>query len=363
MTYHNNYLIILAGGAGKRLWPVSRQQRPKQFLDLFGEGRTLLQQTYDRFATFIDAERIYVSTFDEYADEVLRQLPDIRPEHVLSEPVQLSTAPAAAWATFHIEQFDPEANIIVTPADHRIGNTSQFQSDVEQGLRYVETHHDFLALASRPYTPNTAYGYIQKGDTVAGLQNHYLVKSFSEKPDAEFAKMFIESGEFVWNTGLFIWSIPTMVRVLEQLMPDVAARWHEEARVLSYDEEQSLIRQFYPASLRLSVDLLILEKSQHNVCVQECDFGWADIGSWNGVYDAAKHDGDNNAVLSGDALLSGCSGNIVSLSPGKIVCARGLKDYLVAEKDGVIVICPHNEAHTLRHFLNEAHMRYGEDCI
>ena len=363
MANQNVYLIILAGGAGRRLWPVSRQQKPKQFLDLFGTGRTLLQQTYDRFAAFIDPAHIYVSTFDDYADEVLRQLPDISPERVLSEPVQLSTAPAAAWATLHIEQFDPKANIIVTPADHRIADEELFRSDVLAGLKYVEENADFLALAARPTDPNTTYGYIQKGESMCDGSKLYRVKSFTEKPGLDFARIFLESGEFVWNTGLMLWSVPTMVKQLQSLMPDVAARWHEEDRVLSYDEEQALIRRFYPASLRLSIDLLILEKSENGVCVQECDFGWSDIGSWDGVFAAARRDGDSNVVISGQTMLSGCSGNIVSLPDGRLACIRGLKDYVIAEENGVLVICPRSETDTLRHFRNEAQVRFGENFV
>ena len=363
MSEQNVYLIILAGGAGRRLWPVSRQRKPKQFLDLFGTGRTLLQQTYDRFSAFIDPAHIYVSTFDDYADEVLRQLPDVSPEHVLSEPVQLSTAPAAAWATLHIEQFDPQANIIVTPADHRIADEEQFRKDVLAGLEYVAEHADFLALAAKPKDPNTSYGYIQKGEPVCGGCPLYRVKSFTEKPGPDFARMFLESGEFVWNTGLFLWAVPTMVRQLQTLMPDVAERWHEEERVLSFDEEQALIRQFYPASLHLSVDLLILEKSENGVCVQECDFGWSDIGSWDGVYAASRRDGDGNVIIGGQTLLSGSSGNIVSLPGGRLACIRGLKDYVVAEEDGVLVICPREEVDTLRQFRNEAQVRFDENYI
>ncbi len=363
MLNHNVYLIILAGGPGKRLWPVSRQRKPKQFLDLFGTGRTLLQQTYDRFVQFIDPEHIFVSTYDDYAAEVHSQLPDLHPEHILSEPVQLSTAPAAAWATLHIEQFDPQANIIVTPADHRIADEAQFHKDVLAGLQYVETHGDFLALAARPHTPNTTYGYIQKGEPASTSSPLYRVKSFTEKPDKEFAQMFLESGEFVWNTGLYLWAIPTMVRQLQMLMPDVADRWHEDTRVLSPAEEQELIRHYYPASLRLSVDLLILEKSNGGVCVQECDFGWVDIGSWDGTYDAARRDGDSNVVLRGETLLSGSSGNIVCLPEGKLACIRGLRDFVVAEKDGVLVICPRTEADALRRFRNEIQVRYGEEMV
>lgn len=357
MSDQNVYLIILAGGAGRRLWPVSRQQKPKQFLDLFGTGRTLLQQTYDRFVAFIDPDRIYVSTFTDYADEVLRQLPDIQAEHVLSEPVQLSTAPAAAWATLHIEQFDPEANIIVTPADHLVTDEARFRTCVEQGLDYIEANSGFLALAARATVPNTNYGYIQKGQCLCADGSLFSVKSFSEKPSHEFAQMFVDSGEFVWNTGLFLWTIPAMVSQLEHLMPEMAHRWHEEKRVLDYDEEQALIRQFYPASLRLSVDLLVLEKTQKGVCVQEGDFGWADIGSWNGVYEAAHHDGDRNAVISGQALLSGCSGTVVSVGADHLACVRGLKDYVVAEQDGVLLVCPRNEPDIMRQFRNEARMR------
>ncbi|MBP3227868.1 MAG: mannose-1-phosphate guanylyltransferase [Bacteroidaceae bacterium] len=361
MTVHNDYLVILAGGSGRRLWPVSRKDKPKQFLDFFGTGRTLLQQTYDRFTSFINPERIYVSTFTEYTDEVLRQLPDISPDRVLAEPVQLSTAPAAAWATFHIEQIDPLANIIVSPADHLITNEEQFRKDVTAGLQYVETHKAFLALAVPPATPNTNYGYIQKGEPGIVGATHFRVKSFAEKPEAEFARMFMESGEFLWNTGLFLWQVPTMARRLAELMPDVAERWRAEKRVLSYDEEQALIRRYYPTSLRLNVDLLVLEKSAGQVCVQECGFGWSDIGSWNGLFDTARHDGDNNVTLGGlGALFSGCSGSIVSLPEGKVACIRGLKDYLVAEKDGVLVVCPRNETDALRRFLNEAQVRFGE---
>ena len=353
MIKHNDYCIILAGGAGKRLWPVSRKGHPKQFMDLFGIGRSLLQQTYDRFAAIIPPEHIFVSTFSEYTKLVMEQLPELSPDQILEEPVQLSTAPPVAWAAFHIEQIDPEANIIVTPSDQMIVNQERFKEDVIEGLKYVEDHEVFLSLGAKPTMANTSYGYIQKGEPTSNDAPIYKVKSFSEKPSEEYAKIFVESGEFVWNTGLFICQVPTLTHRLEELMPGVAEHWREEKRVLSKEEERALINQYYPASLRISIDLVILDQST-NVCVRECNFGWADVGSWDSVRNVMKKDVDGNAVDKGAiAMLSNCKDNIVSVPNGTLVCLKDLSGYLVAMQKGVVVVCPNNNTEVLRTYMNQ----------
>ena len=359
MIKHNDYCVILAGGLGQRLWPLSRRELPKQFLDLFGTGRTLLQQTYDRFSSFVPADRIYVSTFADYADLVLQQLPELDDSQALAEPVQLSTAPAVAWATFHIEQMDPEANIIVTPADQMVLNVENFRDDIVRGLEYVEEHADFLALAVKPTYPNTAYGYIQQGARQNGAQ--FRVKSFTEKPDIEVAKVFVESGEFLWNTGLFLFQVPTMARRLESLMPVMAENWRAEARILSRDEEQQLIERFYPVSLRMSVDMLILEQSE-NVSVQECTFGWSDVGTWAELHTQLPKDADgNSAIGGGTVVLSDCSNNCVYAPEGTAVCLQNLSGYVVALRNNVLVVCPDNDPQLVRKLFNEVRMKLGDE--
>ena len=362
MVNNNDYCIILAGGAGRRLWPVSRKSEPKQFIDFFGSGQTLLQQTFNRFAKILPTQHIYVSTFYEYVEMVKEQLPEIDALHILIEPVQLSTAPAVAWATFHIEQIDPEANIIVTPSDQFVSDNERFVQQLNCALEYVETHDELLAIGVKPTVANSNYGYIQKGEN-CGTDIFYHIKSFTEKPDPEFARMFVESGEFLWNTGLFMWRIPTMARKLEELMPEVACHWREETRVLSGEEEQQLLREYYPSSLRLSVDLVVLEKSS-NICVMECDFGWADIGSWPGIYEKMRHDADGNASNAmQDVNFNSCSHNLVYLPQGMQAAIEGVNDLLIAVKDNMLVVCPKDDPTIIRRLLNETQLRAGEDFV
>ncbi len=360
MRTHHDYCLILAGGTGRRLWPYSRKDKPKQFLDFFGSGRTLLQQTYERFARFIPKENIYVSTFKDYYDLVREQLPELDDEHVLAEPVQLSTAPAVAWASYHISLRDPEANMVVAPADQWVMNEEAFAREVGEGLQFVATHPDFLAMAVKPSFPSTAYGYIQKGEA-GGESGFSRVQSFSEKPSAEFARVFLESGEFLWNTGLFLWNIQTMRRRLAELMPMAASRLENIVGGFTLEEERKFIKRFYPSNMRLSIDLVILERSS-NVYVRECNFGWADIGGWNDVYSVEKHDVDGNALVgSKRVMFTGSKGNLVNLPEGTAAVIDGLEGYLVSLSNNVLVIC-RNPAQ-VRKLGNEAQMQLGNDFV
>lgn len=355
MAHHtHHYCIILAGGAGRRLWPTSTETLPKQFLDFFGCGRTLLQQTYDRFVKIVPREHIIVSTFADYVPLVEQQLPDLPQANILPEPVQLNTAPAVVWATWHVFMKDREGIVVVSPADQLIQNEEKFQAHILRGMDYAASHEEFLAMGVRPTMPNTSYGYIQMGEE-AGPQGTYRVQSFSEKPEADYASMFMQSGEFLWNTGIFIWSAMTMGLMLMHLDGDpyAAARTISE-HDLSASEEATYVKNYFPSELPRSMDLLILEKC-HNVAVLECDFGWADIGCWGGLRDNLPHDADGNAITGrGKVLLNASQNNLISLPEGYTAIVNGLDRYVVALNGKTLLISPHHDAEALRRLINEA---------
>ncbi len=358
MKTQNNYCLILAGGNGRRLWPLSRKDKPKQFLDLFGSGRSLLQQTYDRVARVVSPENIYVSTFKEYYDLVREQLPQLDDERILSEPVQLSTASAVAWASFRVAQHDPQANMLVTPSDQWIVNEDCFVAELAEGFEFVAARREFLAMAVKPAFANTGYGYIQKG--IESEDGGYSrVQSFSEKPSGEFAQMFLESGEFLWNTGLFLWNVQTMLQRLDELLPLLASAFRNVKEGLSLEWERELINRFYPSNLHLSIDLVILERSR-NVYVRECHFGWADLGGWTDLYAASKKDADENVLVGSQRVMfSGSKGNVVNLPDGMTAVIDGLENYLVSLNDNVLVVC--RDPSAVRRMSNAAQIRFGEE--
>lgn len=362
MNTNNDYCIILAGGTGRRLWPVSRKSKPKQFLDFFGAGRTLLQQTFDRFARIVPPEHIFISTFEEYAPMVREQLPEVAEENILAEPVQLSTGPAVAWASYHIALLNPEANIVVTPSDQFILREIPFIEQMQRGLRFVADREEFLAVGMRPTMPNTSYGYIQKGDQ--GPADYlFRVKSFSEKPSPKYAHLFMESGEFLWNTGIFMWHVPTMIKLLSCVAPSVAQRIAEAKDGLTPDAELELVKRYYPANIHRSIDLVILEMCG-NVHVFEGDFGWADVGSWQELYELERKDADGNAVpRSKQVILQGCSNSMVVLPEGLSAYIRGLDGYLVAQYGNSLVVCPNDDPAQMRHVVNNIQMTMGEEYV
>ena len=361
MIGKRTYLVITAGGNGRRLWPASRLEKPKQFVDLFGTGRTLLQQTFDRFARFIPAENILVSTFRPFVPLVREQLPEVPEENILAEPVQLSTAPALAWATCHLALRYPDALMCVTPSDQHIVSENDFERDVRAALAEAEAHDVFVALGARATAPSTTYGYIQKGERCREDAAFYAVKSFSEKPDADYARMFVESGEFVWNTGLFCWSVKTMTRKLESIMPDAIHHIRQLSERPTPADELRLVERFYPSNLYQSIDLVLLEGSK-NVVVQECGFGWADVGNWGELRQALGPDADGN-VSNVPALLQGCTDTLVQLPEGHVAVVCGLKDYVVAEKDGVLLVCPASDPGLVRRLTAQVQMELGQAFV
>lgn len=353
------YCVILAGGIGSRLWPVSRHNKPKQFLDLFGTGRTLLQQTYDRFAKIITPENIYVSTNMHYKELVCEQLPELKPNQILTEPIRRNTLPSVAWATAYIAHLNPNASIVVTPADQLILKEDVFRQDILNGLDFVSEQNMLLTMGVKPTRPDTGYGYIQAGETMK--EPHFArVKSFTEKPALDFARMFMESGEFYWNTGLFLWNVKTMLHSIH----DVAPEYIQDLIACTPDTPKDLsacIPEHFSALPNLSLDYGILERSE-NVCLQICGFGWADLGSWNSLHDDAQCcKPQDNVLMDSKALLYNSTGNIIRMPKDRVAVIDGLNNFVVAEEGNVLMICPKNDAAALRRIMTDAQMKLGEE--
>lgn len=360
MITDKDYCIILAGGAGRRLWPYSRMERPKQFLDFLGTGRSLLQQTFERMASIFPQTNIYVSTYVDYVPLVQEHLPDLSHENILAEPVQLSTAPATARAALHIALQEPAANILVTPCDQYIVGEAQFAQEIEEGLRFVNEKKVFLAMGVRATLPNPAYGYIQTGQEVE--PHLYTVKFFTEKPDVELAKTLVDTNEFLWNTGLFLWSAHNVTQLVSDVVPEIAAIMETEWQNLDTNRLDELVRCYYPASLRRSIDLVILEKVRSNTYVRECSFTWADIGCWPELYAVAPKDADGNAVVGNSSVLfSGSRETLVCIPDEVSAVVRGLDGYLLASDGRTIVVCPNEDPALVRTLLNEARAAFNDD--
>ncbi len=357
MTTSNNYCIILAGGVGCRLWPYSRQQRPKQFIDLFGMGLSMLQITYRRFAKFLPAENIYVSTSSEYAALVREQLPDLPAENVVAEPVQLGTAPATALAAAYVDGLHPRANLIISPADQIILREDEFQQQVMQGFQFVEKTPDFLCLGVKATRPETNFGYIQAGERSS--EGFSSVKSFTEKPSLDFARFFVESGEFYWSTSLFMCSMETWKAAAAHDFRDMAKISEAMHAGASREDTEKRIDELFPRNRFQSVDLFILEHHT-NVYISSCTFGWRDVGSWDGFYQISQKDSHGNVILTPQATLYNCHNNIVMASQGKIVLLSDLDGYLVVENDNVIMLCKKDDTSQIRRMMTDAQLKYGD---
>lgn len=360
VTNKDNFCVIMGGGIGSRFWPFSRKTLPKQFLDFFGTGRSLLQQTFDRFRKIIPVENILVVTNDMYADLIKEQLPELADGQILLEPTRRNTAPCIAWASYHIRALNPNANIVVAPSDHLILKEEEFLDVVEKGLDFVAQSEKLLTLGIKPNRPETGYGYIQIADQVGG--NFYKVKTFTEKPELELAKVFVESGEFYWNSGLFMWNVQTIIKAVETLLPELANKLAPGEKVYGTDKEKKFIDEYFPACPNVSVDFGIMEKAD-NVYVSLGDFGWSDLGTWGSLYDLSPKDKAQNVTLKCDSLLYNSSNNIVVLPKGKLAVIEGLDGYLIAESDNVLLICKKDEEHAIRKYVNDAQIKMGEDYI
>jgi mannose-1-phosphate guanylyltransferase len=356
----------MAGGIGSRFWPYSRSKKPKQFLDILGTGRTLLQSTYDRFVQIIPKENILIVSNEDYADLILEQLPEIKPDQVLLEPMRRNTAPCVAYANYKIKTLNPGANIVVAPSDHIILKEQAFIKVVKSGLMYVEKNDTLLTLGIQPNRPETGYGYIQISNDKESIklnESFRKVKTFTEKPDLELAKKFMESGDFFWNSGMFFWSLSSISNAFEMFLPDIDTLFKEGMPYYNTPGEKKYIYGAYAKCSNISIDYGIMEKAQ-NVDVLCADIGWSDLGTWGSLYEISQKDKKNNYTRGGKSFLYDTKECLINMScDKKIVVIQGLDDYIVVDTDDVLLICKKQEEQRIKQFVNDVKLETGEEYI
>ena len=356
----NNYCVIMAGGIGSRFWPQSRVTCPKQFVDFFGMGKSLLRQTYERFSRIVPIQNIIVSTNSDYTELVRQQLPELPNEQILREPTHRGTAPSMAFAAYHIRTLNPNANIVMAPADQLILDEKSFADDMLRALNYASTNDVLVTVGIQPTHPETRYGYIQAGDEV--VDGFTKIKTFTEKPEYDFAQLFVNSGEFFWNTGLFIWNVNTIIDTMMKMLPDMSQRLNEIfAKEPNRDKRRSALYECYESFPNISVDYAVIERAS-NVYMQLGTFGWADMGRWDDVYRYSSKDADGNVVTSGRVEFYNCKNNLVS-ADNKLVILQDLDGYLVNDTDNVLVICKKDEDDDFKKFRNNVLLKYGEEFM
>jgi mannose-1-phosphate guanylyltransferase len=353
---NNNYVIIMAGGVGTRFWPFSRTSNPKQFHDVLGTGRTLLQQTADRFDTICPPENIYVVTSAEYRELVKEQLPQLSYDQILLEPIRRNTAPCIAYASYKIAQKNPNANLVIAPADHIILKEQVFQQDILTALAATAHSEKIVTLGIKPSRPDTGYGYIQfsqeNGTEV------YKVKTFTEKPTLDWAKKFIESGDYVWNAGIFVWNVQTILKNFAKHLPDIAEAFEDGNPFYFTDAEAAYIDKAYSWCKSISIDVGIMEKAD-DVYVVLSDFGWSDLGTWKSLYEVSEKDENQNAI-DGHVMLYDTKNCIIKTPKDRLIAINGLEGFIVAEYDNVLLICRKDDEQKVKDFVNDAKSRGSE---
>ena len=356
----NWYVVIMAGGIGSRFWPYSRNNHPKQFLDVLNTGQSLLQMTVKRFETICPSENIYIVTNKDYESLVRQQLPDFKPEQVLGEPVKRNTAPCVALAAYKIRQKNPDAAMVVAPSDHLIFNENEFINSVTKALNESEKGDKLITLGIRPNRPETGYGYIQ----YIKEENSEIkkVKTFTEKPELELAMKFLDSGDFVWNAGIFIWKASAIINAFEEYLPEQAEIFEEGNGVFYTPGEEEFIRKAYSQCKNISIDYGIMEKAD-NVHVLLADFGWSDLGSWNSLHEIHPNKDDRNNVLDGNALIFDSRECMIKGDNDRLIVVSGLEGYLVAQCDDVTIICKKDDEKRFRDYVAEVKSKKGDKFL
>lgn len=355
----DNYCVIMGGGIGSRFWPFSRETFPKQFLDMFGTGRSLLQMTFDRFSKIIPTENIYIVTNEKYAGLVREQLPELQEKQVLLEPTRRNTAPCIAYASYHIRACNPKANIVVAPSDHLILKEDAFLKDIRKALEFVKNNDALVTLGVKPSRPETAYGYIQSDEECIG--EFHKVKTFTEKPNSDLAQVFYESGEFFWNSGLFLWNVSSVLDAFSRFLPDITARFDLGLDKFNTSEERAFIDENFAYCQNISIDYGIMEKAE-NVYMLGVDFGWADLGTWGSLYDIAPKDETHNALLKSKTMMYDSKDNLVAISDSKkLTVIQGLEGYIIADTGNVLMICKKEDEQRIKQFVADAQLNFGKE--
>lgn len=348
----NLYVVLMAGGVGTRFWPYSRNAKPKQFLDVLNTGKTLLQATYERYLPLCPPENILIVTHEEHAGLVQAQLPLLRAEQLVLEPMRKNTAPCIAYAAARIRNLSKDAVMVVSPADHLILNEKEFQNTILKAVEQARSQDKLITLGIQPTRPETGYGYIQYLESKSSLKK---VKTFTEKPALALAKTFIESGDFVWNSGIFIWGVQAVHEAFHRYLPELAEAFEEIAPHLNTPQERAQVSKIYGQTKSISIDYGVMEKAD-NVFVALGNFSWSDLGSWASLHDASVRDGENN-VINAKALIYDTRNSVVIGPPETLVVAQGLNGYLVGVFDNVVIICEKDKEELFRRYVNDLKAR------
>lgn len=357
----HHYVVIMAGGIGSRFWPMSRTDHPKQFLDILGTGRSLLQQTYDRAKKVCPQENILVVTNAHYKAMVLEQLEGMQSHQVLLEPSRRNTAPCVAYAAFRIKALDPEASMVVAPSDHLILKEEEFVNLMDKALNTVENEDALLTLGITPTRPDTGYGYIQFEEK-EGDKGVHKVKTFTEKPDLEMAEQLVKSGEFLWNAGIFIWSVRGILNAFERLMPDLFQLFEESGGDFNTDSEEGAIEQIYSRCTSISIDYGIMERAK-NVYTIAADIGWSDLGTWGSLYSFSDKNEEGNVIQGKNVITYDSENCIVNVPKNKLVVLQGMKDMIVVESNDVLLVCKRKEEQQIKRIVNDVKVTKGERYV
>ena len=351
----------MAGGVGSRFWPLSRMNYPKQFLDIMGTGKTLIQQTFDRFCKVLPRENILIVTNDLYKDVTIEQL-EIDEKQVLCEPMRKNTAPCIAYANFKLLKENPNANIVVAPSDHLIKNEAEFLRVVQQALVFSAKNDVLITIGIKPCRPDTGYGYIQASNEKTDAPEIKKVKTFTEKPELAMATLFYDSGEFFWNSGMFFWSLQSIMRAYDSYMPDINKLFKEQIDNFGTDKEDNAIANIYSQCRNISIDYAIMEKAD-NVYVLCADFGWSDIGTWGSLFANQRKDENQNAVVGKNVFLYDTKACEINIRPQKLAVIQGLEDMIVVFTDDVLLICKKGEEQRIKDFVNNVKIEKGDRYI
>lgn len=360
----NYYCVIMAGGVGSRFWPMSKTSHPKQFIDVLGVGRSLLQMTWDRFSRIVPKENILIVTNGSYKELVMEQLPGIAENRVLCEPARRNTAPCIAYANYKIKEENENAVVVVAPSDHVILKEDEFVNDINTALKAAETNDWLLTLGIRPSRPDTGYGYIQYRDKKVYSDDERLrkVKTFTEKPNLEIAKSFLESGDFLWNSGMFVWSLKSIMAAFDKYLNDVDSLFRNGLGKYNTAEEEPFINNTYSVCKNISIDYGVMEKAD-NVYVLGVDFGWSDLGTWGSLFATRKKDENNNSIVGRKVMTYNTKNCIVHMPDNKLVVLQGLNDYIVVEQNDILLVCKKEDEQQIRQFVNDVKVEKGDKFI
>ncbi len=354
----------MAGGIGSRFWPMSRTSQPKQFIDILGSGETLIQQTFKRFERVCPLENIYIVTNEIYREQIKKQIPHINDEQIVCEPARRNTAPCIAYANYKIHKINPDANIIVAPSDHIILKEDEFVEVISKALEATRENDWLVTLGITPSRPDTGYGYIQFNENTGWEKDERLkkVKTFTEKPVLEMAKSFIESGDFLWNAGIFVWSLKSIMKAFEQHLPEVDSIFKEGIPNYNTKNEEVFIKNAYTVCKNISIDYGVMEKAD-NVYVLISDFGWSDLGTWGSLYETRNKDVNSNTIVGKNVMTYDTKNCIVNMPKDKLVVLQGLDDYIVVEDNNILLICKKGEEQQIRQFVADVMSEKGEKYV